>query len=95
MGNGNGHLRAAKAHISTSPHQIAGVVVHIARTGTACGGTGVVPVAFQTVVIAEIDGDGGFFKNLIDKKMRTMMILKKLKLSSLCWMLWMRKLRIF
>ena len=59
MADGYGHQVAAKADISMHPHQIAGVVIHIARSRAACRSGRIVPVAFQAVVIPEVHSQGG------------------------------------
>ena len=59
MIDGHGHPVAAEAQIAADPYQIAGVVVDVACTGPAGGVGGVVPIALQTVVIAEVNLQGG------------------------------------
>ena len=56
MGNAHGHPVATKSHITADPNQIAGIIVDISAACSACRGGGIIPVIFQTVVVAEIDG---------------------------------------
>ena len=53
MADAHRHTIAAEADVGPYPDQVAGVAVHIARTGTASGGGGVVPVSLQAVAVAE------------------------------------------
>ena len=57
--DGHGHPVAPEAQVCSGPYQVAGIVVHIAAAGTARGGAGEIPVAFQAVIIAEVDLQGG------------------------------------
>ena len=55
MADTHRHKIAAKAHVTTNPGQVAGVVVDVTGSGSSGGNGGVIPVAFQTVVVPEQD----------------------------------------
>ena len=65
VADGNWHPVARKSHITVGPDKVSGIVVYIACTGTARGGAGVIPVAFQAVGIAEHDGQGRLVGGII------------------------------
>ena len=55
MADGHGHTVTAETDIIADPNQITGILVHITGTSSAGRGCGVIPVAFQTVIVPECD----------------------------------------
>ena len=49
------HTVAVKSHILPDPGKGTGIVIDIATSGTAIGNGGIIPVAFQSVAVAEGD----------------------------------------